>query len=148
MELTEVRYLIFMRADCSQVWAGLTAPEFTRQYWLHENVSGWEPGSKWEHVSIGEARTVDIAGEVVASEPGKILELTWAQPGKSDPPSRVRFDLTDQPGWPGGPWTEVRFAHTELIADSEMHTSVSWGWPAVFSGLKTLLECGGLERSE
>ncbi len=146
MTLTAFNYLIFVRAEPTEVWAGLTAPEFTRQYWLHENVSDWKAGAPWEHVSIGSERRVDIAGKVVASEPGKLLELTWAQPDKDDPPSLVRFDLAEQSGWPGGPWTEVRFAHTELIKDSEMHTSVSWGWPAVFSGLKTLLECGTLER--
>jgi uncharacterized protein YndB with AHSA1/START domain len=72
------------------------------------------------------------------------LVLTWAQPkhgGDPERTSRVTFEIEPQ-DWPGGPWVCLRVLHTEL--DEEMHESISFGWPGVCSGLKTLLEAPDL----
>jgi uncharacterized protein YndB with AHSA1/START domain len=93
---------------------------------------------------------VDIVGEVVESEPPRRLALTWAAPkneGNPEKTSRVTFALQRQVGWPGGPWVQLRIEHADLDSDPEMLESITWGWPAVSSGLKTVLECGGLEPS-
>lgn len=41
-----------------------------------------------------------------------------------------------------GPDSRVKWTHSGLEADSEMHQGVTEGWPAVLSNLKTLLETG------
>lgn len=133
-------YTIYIRATSDEVWAGLTEPEFTRRYWWHDNESTWEEGSRWKHVRTDEDRTVDIVGEVVESDRPRRLVLTWVQPqheGEAAKTSRVTFEIEPQ-DWPGGPWVCLRVLHTDL--DPEMHESVSFGWPGVCSGLKTLLE--------
>lgn len=138
-------YLIFMRASMDQVWSGLLEPRYTRVYWFHDNVSDWKVGSPWTHRSTNAEGTVDIQGTVVESDRPRHLVLTWAEPAKPSDVSRVSFDLEPAPeDWPGGPWTSLRIVHSELIPGSEMHTGISWGWPAVTSGLKTLLETGKL----
>jgi uncharacterized protein YndB with AHSA1/START domain len=137
-------YVIYIRATREQIWKGLTDPAFTRQYWMHDNVSDWAPGSSWQHKSTDAAGTVDIVGEVVESNPPKRLVLTWVPPkdaGRPEKTSRVTFDLEPQ-DWPGGPWVQLRVTHSDLEPDSEMLKSISWGWPALLSGLKTLLESG------
>ena len=48
----------------------------TRLYWMHENVSDWKPGSRWEHKRTDPQGTVDIVGEVVEFDPPKRLVLT------------------------------------------------------------------------
>ena len=114
----------------------------TRKYWMHDNISDWKAGSPWTHKRTDPAGTVDIVGNVVESDRPRRLVLTWAQPaeaGNAEKTSRVSFDLTPE-DWPGGPWTRVTVSHTDLEPDSEMLESVSYGWPALMSGLKTLLE--------
>jgi uncharacterized protein YndB with AHSA1/START domain len=144
MSKPEFVYVIYIRASLEQVWAGLTEPEFTRKYWMGDNVSDWQVGSRWEHKQGGE--NIVTVGEVVESDRPNRLVLTWVPPndeGKPEKTSRVCFELNSQDDWPGGPWTQLSIAHTELEPDSDMLKSISWGWPALMSGLKTLLE-GGL----
>lgn len=144
-------YDIYVRTAPEEVFRGLIEPELTRRYWLHENVSDWRPGSRWEHRATGEEGKVDIAGEVVESDPPNRLVLTWAEPEHSGDPvktSRVTFEVEsgeELAGWPGGPWTHLRITHSELQPGSEMDRSIRFGWPAVASGLKTLLEWPGQE---
>lgn len=144
MAAATVDYPIFIRATAEQVWAGLLEPRYTRKYWMHDNISDWKVGSPFTHRSHPQG-TVDIQGTVVESDPPRHLAVTWAQPSVPDDVSRVTFELAPGPeDWPGGPWTCLRIVHSELIPDGEMHRSVAWGWPAVASGLKTLLETGGV----
>ncbi len=135
-------YVIYIRSTPEQVWNGLLDPEMTRQYWMHDNVSDWKTGSSWTHRRTDAAGTVDIVGEVVESDPPRRLVLTWAQPKEakdSEKTSRVTFELEAQ-DWPGGPWVCLKVTHSDLEADSEMFHSVSYGWPALMSVLKTMLE--------
>lgn len=147
----EFLYVTYIRATPEQIWAGITEPEFTRQYWMHDNVSDWQEGSRWEHRQAGmpgggEDGTVHIVGEVLESDRPNKLVVSWVPPadeGRPEKTSKVSF-LLDQKGleeWPHGPWTRLTVAHTEM--DDEMHASVSHGWPSVLSGLKSVLELGG-----
>lgn len=144
-------YVLYVKASPEEVWEALTEPELTRRYWIHENVSDWKPGSRWEHRRTDEEGTVDIVGEVVESEWPERLVVTWVPPqheGDPEKTSRVTVELVtgeELETWPGGPWVQVRLTHSELEPGSEMHESVSWGWPAVLSGMKTLVEWPGPE---
>ena len=40
-------YVTYIATTAQQVWDALLKGELTRQYWGHENVSDWKPGSKW-----------------------------------------------------------------------------------------------------
>ncbi len=144
MNQPDFAYVIYIRATCEEVWNGLLQPEFTRQYWFHDNVSDWKVGSMWEHRRSDDSGIIDIAGKVIESELHKKLVLSWSRPDDIDKPvrtSRVTVQVSDQ-GWPGGPWTAVTLEHADLQDDTEMLDGVSSGWPMVFSGLKTLLEAG------
>ena len=114
--------------------------EFTRQYWVHDNVSDWKVGSTWEHRRSDGSEKLDIVGKVLESERHKKLVFTWSRPGDTDNPARTSR-VTDE-DWPGGPWTAVTLEHTDFQDDTEMKEGASGGWPMVLSGLKTLLEAG------
>jgi uncharacterized protein YndB with AHSA1/START domain len=136
-------YVIYINAAAERIWDGLTNPEMTAKYWMHENVSDWKQGSPWKQLKADPSKNVELAGTVVESDRPKRLTLTWAKPqdeGNSDKTSRVTFVLEPQ-DWPGGPWTRLTVLHTDL-GDKEMLDSISFGWPAVMSGLKTYLEVG------
>jgi len=32
-------YVIYIRATADDVWSGLLDPEWTRKYWMHDNIS-------------------------------------------------------------------------------------------------------------
>ena len=71
------------------------------------------------------------------------LVLSWAPPHATDQPakiSQVSFDISAQDEWPFGPWVGLRLEHSRLEPDSEMFRSITFGWPAVLSGLKSLIE--------
>lgn len=139
-------YVIYVHATAEAGWGGLLDPEFTRRYWMHENTSDWKPGSGWTHRRTDPHGTVDIVGKVLESEPPRRLVLTWAPPsdaGDAEKTSLVTFEIAPE-DWPRGPWISLRVAHSDLEPDSEMLHSVSWGWPALMSALKTLLESPGV----
>ena len=135
--------VLYIHATPEEVWNGIIDPKLTTRYWFHENVSDWEPGSEWLHRQTGEEGTIDILGEVIESDYPNRLVLSWAKPEDAEDPSqvsRVAFEISPQDEWPLGPWTGVQLVHSELEPDSEMLHSISFGWPAVLSGLKSILE--------
>src|SRR3954451_5522223 len=59
-ETTSFVYVTYIRSTPEKVFAAITKPEIARRYWGHENVSDWNPGSKWEHVRANDERTVEL----------------------------------------------------------------------------------------
>jgi uncharacterized protein YndB with AHSA1/START domain len=133
-------YVIYIAASAGAVWNALLDGEFTRQYWEHENVSDWAPGSSWEHRPANDPRTVAILGEVLEASPPHRLVITWAEPSdrtRRDRHSRVTFAIE-----PVGDMVRLTITHDDLEAGSEMERKISDGWPRVLSSLKSLLETG------
>lgn len=137
-------YVIYIKAAPERIWDAITKPEMTAKYWMKENLSDdWKTGSRWRHVDAGGDRKVHLVGTILESDHPKRLTLTWVNPkdeGSEEKTSRVSFHL-EPIDWPGGPWTRVTVLHSEL-ADKEMLDSITFGWPAVMSGMKTFLEVG------
>ena len=149
--MPEFVYTLYINATADAVWRAIQESEFTRRYWMHDNVSDWQVGSRWEHVQVEppmgkapwpvEPGKVDVVGEVVESDRPHRLVLTWANPEDEGDPtktSRVVFEL-EALDWPGGPWTRLTVTHGDL-PDDAMREGVAFGWPAVLSVMKTLVE--------
>lgn len=133
-------YVIYIASTPDVVWKALLDGEFTRQYWGHDNVSDWQPGSSWEHRDPGADGKVRIVGEVLEARAPHRLVITWVEPKDKihrDRHSRVAFDLE-----PVGGMVRLTVTHDELEAGSQMDTSIRAGWPRVLSSLKSLLETG------
>jgi uncharacterized protein YndB with AHSA1/START domain len=48
MKKPKLVYATYIRTTPKKLWAAITKPEFTRQYWGGgANVSDWKKGSKW-----------------------------------------------------------------------------------------------------
>jgi len=133
-------YVTYIATTPEKLWNALIDPETTAKYWQHENVSDWKPGSRWEHRSSDENRTLKLVGKVVESSPPRRLVLTWAFPADEahdEKHSRVTLEIE-----PVGDVVRLTVTHDRLEAGSEMFEGISKGWPKVLSSLKSLMETG------
>jgi len=131
-------YVTYIATTAQQVWDALLKGELTRQYWGHENVSDWKPGSKWQHVADDGKRTVRLVGEVLESVPNKRLVLTWGDAvaaADKAKRSRVAIDIETV-----GEMVRLTVTHDEL--SPQMRRDITNGWPRVLSSLKSFLETG------
>ncbi len=136
MSNVEFIYTTHIKSTPEKVWAAITAPEFTRQYWGHNNVSDWKKGSKWQHVSTKD-NAVNIEGEVLESMPYTRLVVSWYSPNNKEDVSCVTYDIEELDGR-----VKLHVTHAELTKGSKMEAGVSKGWPVVLSSLKSFLETG------
>jgi uncharacterized protein YndB with AHSA1/START domain len=133
-------YVVYIAATAEKVWEALSKGELTRQYWGHENVSDWKPGSKWEHRRLDGTGTVAIAGQVLESVPPRRLVITWAEPADAADKAkhtRVTFEIE-----PVADMVRLTLTHDELKPGSDMQRKIANGWPRVLSSLKSFLETG------
>ena len=136
MQKPKLVYTTYIRTTPKKVWAAITKPEFTRQYWGEmTNVSDWKKGSKWEHHNP--EHEVWVTGKVVESIPAKRLVLTWADPDDLKDKSRVTFEIEKIEDM-----VRLTVTHDKFTIGSTMTGKVSRGWPKVLSSLKTFLETG------
>jgi uncharacterized protein YndB with AHSA1/START domain len=144
MDKPKFVYVSYILSSPEKVWNALTEPAVTRKYWRNrKNVSDWKVGSRWEHRDFDDPNLLDIVGKVVEVDPPRRLVVTWARPadeGNAVRTSRVIYDIEPLPDM-----VRLTITHDEL--DEEMLKMVSTGWPAVISGLKTLLETGTVAAS-
>jgi uncharacterized protein YndB with AHSA1/START domain len=142
-------YVIYIETTAEKVWQAIVEPDVARQYWLgstptspaHENVSDWQPGSRWEHRRADETRAIDVVGKVVESAPPRRLVMTWARPREAEDSakhSRVTFEIEPQ----GSKVVRLTVSHEDLERDPDMLKAISGGWPIVLSHMKTFLETG------
>lgn len=143
---TRFAYVTYVRSTPGKVFQAITEPAVTRQFWGHENISDWTPGSTWEHIRDNDERPVEIVGEVVEALPPTRLVTTWASASRADERaaySHVTYDITDF-----GSMVRLTVSHDDLEAGSAMAAGVSEGWPLVLSSLKSFLETGsGIDLS-
>ena len=133
-------YVTYILSTPQKVFEAVTRPDVARRYWGHENVSDWQPGSKWEHVRANDERTVELVGKVIEVSPPSRLVMSWANASQADDPSsysRVTFDIVEYDDM-----VRLTVTHDDLVAGSGMANGVSKGWPAVLSSMKSLLETG------
>jgi uncharacterized protein YndB with AHSA1/START domain len=137
--MTEYIHVTYIATTPERVWDAIVKPEFARQYWGHENISDWRPGSAWKHrdAETGEIR---IVGKIVEAMPPKRLVITWAYPqdeNNATEQSRVTFEVE-----PIDSMVRLTVTHDELVPGSNMEKGIKQGWPRVLSSLKTFLETG------
>ncbi|HUL33844.1 MAG TPA: SRPBCC family protein [Candidatus Eisenbacteria bacterium] len=138
-EKTEFVYVTYIASTPEKVFDALIAPEMTRKYWAHLNVSDWKAGSAWKHENAENGNT-DLVGKVIEIDRPRRLVISWAFPGDQDNPakhSRVTFLVQ-----PGANAVRLTVMHEDLEAGSDMEKGIRRGWPVVLSNLKTLLETG------
>src|SRR5579863_5122138 len=133
-------YVTYIHASPEKIWQALTTPEFTRQYWNGQTVrSTWKKGASVEFVKAD--GTVKMRGEVLEIDPPRSLTYTFCSPhpdGRpADETSRARYEISQAMGV-----SKLTITHDHFEPDSTLPGKIKEGWPAVLSGLKSLLETG------
>ena len=154
METTTFAYTTYINTTPERLWQALTERAFTKRYWSGMGLeSDWRPGSTitLHHAGVTLA---DPEQRVLEADPPRRLSYTWnkmtpefaASWGlgedfvarlQDEPRSKVTFEIEPQ-----GKLVKLTVIHDDLEAGSLTLESISGGWPAVLSNLKTLLETG------
>jgi uncharacterized protein YndB with AHSA1/START domain len=133
-------YVIYIRTTPKKLWQALIDPEFTRRFWCEtRQESEWKPGASWR-IMAPDGRVADT-GEVLEIDPPRRLVLSWRNelfPAvREEGHSRMTYTLEPQ-----GDMVKLTLVHEMDRPDSKLIESVSGGWPALLSSLKSLLETG------
>jgi uncharacterized protein YndB with AHSA1/START domain len=139
-------YVTYIRTTPEKLWDALTNPVFTRKYWFGIDVtSDWKVGSSVKYVANGETK---MAGKVLVAQKPKLLAYTFHEEhGESshEPPTKVTLEIEPEAGTET---VRLTVLHTDFIENSKHRPSISQGWPAVLSGLKSMLETGNVLEFE
>ncbi len=132
-------YVSYIRATPQAVWSALTDGVSTKKFWYgRTHQSDWKKGSPLKFIQPN--GDLDFEGEVLESDPPQRLVFTFntgSDEEKTAGPSRVTYDIALVDGV-----ARLTITHDRFPANSAVRKGVSNGWPAVISGLKTLLETG------
>jgi uncharacterized protein YndB with AHSA1/START domain len=136
----EFVYVTYIRTTAEKLWEALITPEFTKQYWFGiEVTSNWSVGSPITYQKNGKTL---VDGKVLAFDRPKILSYTFHESesdASSEPPTKVTLEIEPELGTET---VRLTVTHTDFVENSKHRPSISGGWPAVLSGLKSFLETG------
>lgn len=138
---TRFVYVTYIRTTPEKLWAALTLPEFTKQYWFGVTMeSDWKTGAAWKML-YPDGRVVD-SGEIIEADAPRRLVIKWRNEWKpefkAEGYSRCTMELE-----PTGEAVRLTITHEIDVANSLMiNEGVSNGWPKILSNLKSLLETG------
>ncbi len=146
-------YTTYIRTSPERLWQALTEPAFTRRWWETSFETDWQTGSTmvWDNHGVV---IVDPAQVVLEASPYERLTYTWHTftpelaarfewdaelLGKlaAERRSQVTFELEPQ-----GETVRLTVTHDHFEPGSTQFEMVQHGWPAILSGLKSLLETG------
>ncbi|MCA6122450.1 SRPBCC family protein [Bradyrhizobium sp. WSM 1704] len=139
MKKPEFVYVTYIETTPEKLWDALTQSEFTRQYWFDTELkSDWQVGSPLALVMSGQ--TTDT-GKILEADRPRRLSYTFkheADPEmRKEPATKVVFTLEQH-----GNIVKLTVTHEGFGAGSKLLDGISKGWPAILSGLKSLLETG------
>ena len=138
-EQTPLHFVFYIAAPPDKVWEGFVSPESNRVLFMGAELEAdLKPGGSMNWVGTGPdgKRTTYVRGEVLQSDPPKLLQYTFAF-ATSTKFSRVTLELV-----PETEATKVSVTHDQWAEDDSSYAPTADGWPRILSRLKTLIETG------
>lgn len=134
-------YTIYIASTPDKVWEALTSAKFSKQYFFGNAVEV-EPRPGGAFIVRTPDGALHISGEVLAYDPPRKLSVTfnvnWPELIEKLGPTLVTYEI-EQVG------DAVRLTmsegHDRPLSD-DILSGGRTGWPAILSGLKSLLETG------
>ncbi len=139
-------YVTYIATTPEKCWAALTNAEFSKHYFFGQLIEGdWRAGGRIRYRMPDGSEHIE--GEILACEPPRLLRFTWrivSMPGlKHLPDAIVSYRIED--AGEGVIRLTMLEEHPTPI-DERLLTGGRSGWPAILSGLKSLLETGAVPR--
>jgi uncharacterized protein YndB with AHSA1/START domain len=140
---TRFVYVTYIRTAPEKLWAALTQPEFTRQYWFGVTMdSAWTTGADWK-MKYPDGSVVD-SGSIIEADPPRRLVIKWRNEWKpefnAEGYSRCTMELEQT-----NDVVKLSIVHEIDVPNSRLiNEGVSNGWPKIISNLKSLLETGSV----
>jgi uncharacterized protein YndB with AHSA1/START domain len=139
-------YVTYIATTPEKCWAALTQSEFSKQYFFGQLIEGdWRQGGKIRYRMADGSEHIE--GEILACEPPRLLRFTWrivSMPSlKHLPDAIVSYRIED--AGEGVIRLTMLEEHPEGI-DARLLEGGRSGWPAILSGLKSLLETGAAPK--
>ena len=140
-------YVTYIAATPEQVWQGLTDPAFSKQYFAGFAVDV-EPKTGGTFRLLYPDGRVHIAGKVLDWSPPRRFSCSWVVEGIKEfaelPECIVTYELE-----PSGEAVKLTMteSHSWDIPNAIL-AGGQQGWPAILSGLKSLLETGKAPKLE
>jgi uncharacterized protein YndB with AHSA1/START domain len=139
MSKPEFVYTTYIETTPEKLWLALTDGAFTKRYWFDTEVrSDWKVGSPFALV-MGD-KTTDTGAILEADRPRRLsysFKHQLFEEMRNEPATKVIFTIE-----PHGKIVKLTVTHEGFIEGSKLLGAVSKGWPAILSGLKSLLETG------
>jgi uncharacterized protein YndB with AHSA1/START domain len=139
-------YSTLIATTPEKLWAALTDPAFTVQYWGGTSLeSDWKVGSRIVFRWQGKIVHDDT---ILKSKPPRLLSYSFrplqSEEFLSEPPSRVTFEIEEFTGTSKrqGAVVKLTVTHEDFPVNSKVYPKICTGWPDILSSLKTLLETG------
>jgi len=139
MSKPEFVYVTYIETTPEKVWEALTSSEFSRRYWFGTELrSDWKVGSPFSLVTDGEATDT---GKILEADSPRRLAYTFKhekfEEMRNEPVTKVVFTIE-----PFGDIVKLTVTHEGFAEGGKLLGAISTGWPAILSGLKSLLETG------
>ena len=139
MSKPEFVYVTYIETTPEKLWEALTNSEFSKRYWFGTEVkSDWNVGSPFALITDG---TTSDTGEILEADRPRRLSYTFKhelfEEMRNEPVTKVVFTLE-----PHGNVVKLTVTHEGFVEGGKLFGAVSNGWPAILSGLKSLLETG------
>ncbi|MFZ3227409.1 MAG: SRPBCC family protein [Xanthobacteraceae bacterium] len=134
-------YVTYIAATPEKVWQALTSSEFTRKYFWDRTIE-IEPKRGGAFVLRLPDGRVNVQGKVMEYDPPRKLSVTWHVEWPEDfrklPECLVTYEIA-----PAGKAVRLTMmeSHSWEVPEAILSGGKT-GWPAVLSGLKSLLETG------
>lgn len=140
MEKPKIVYVTHINTTPEKLWAALTEPEFTRQFWNGRRIqSDWTVGASVK--TLRPDGGIELSGEVLQADPPRLLSYTILRQTPAGAPPEKRTRVTFEIAMAFGV-AKLTLTHDEFDPDSGRSLEVFQGWPAIISSLKSLLETG------
>ncbi|NOJ44344.1 SRPBCC family protein [Bradyrhizobium australiense] len=139
MSKPEFVYVTYIETTPETLWEALTSSELSKRYWFGTEVnSDWKVGSPFALVTDG--KTTDT-GKILEADRPRRLSYTFKHElyeiMREEPATKVTFTIE-----PYGNLVKLTVTHEGFVEGSKLVGAISSGWPAILSGLKTVLETG------
>lgn len=134
-------YTIYIASTPEKVWEALTSAEFSKQYFFGNAVEV-EPRLGGAFIVRTPDGALHISGEVFAYDPPRKLSVTfnvnWPELIEKLGPTLVTYEIEEV-----GDAVRLTMSegHDRPLSD-DILSGGRTGWPAILSGLKSLLETG------